>query len=240
MLAEVLSTEHPDLSPELREELLASWTTWWDPLRDSLLAEPPPRRGSIAETRAVVSFYRGLRGTPRLLGDEFQSVLGSGFEKALFELVEQEKTAGSSKRKLELRYLEAATTTLLDLVLELRYAGLDEADFASVAVNLDEGEAGVALDPSVRGFLGLELAVLLCLDLLRTSSDDDALFEWARRARLWQDLAKPVVLQIQRTPPGEMTSDIVLSVSEYRRAQELLEESPTPSRALRELLRHGD
>jgi hypothetical protein len=232
-----------DLPEEVREELRASWTSWWTTLRDEVRAHPPDHDTQI-ERLVLARFLRGLLSLTQRYGSFLRPLLRAGFSRAFENLIEQEEAQAAPIRRLGLKLLGRAVEVLGELFEATLAFAPPALVFDVVEQPLPDTDEAIAhyLDEPGAALLRLELSVFVAFDLAQEASLEEFAV-WARRANMAAQRAAPIMAMLSSYSsawaPIDMSADVVLAPPAFDRVVELVENPPAPSTKLRELLRRG-
>lgn len=233
-----------DLPPEVSARL-APWREHWRAFRARVRADRP-EADSDRETATLVEFLRVMSGPLAELAPYAGGVFRQGIEQGLDELIRQEILAAETERKLALRQLQRSLEDFEKLIAPLaeQLRGLTDEELTRALENTAElvaGDPTEHLTPETRAFLRWELRLFMALDA-RTESLDELTY-WAHQAIVSSREVRalmgrtPSALLVESRPDQRfaLPAHVTLAPESAGRVLDLLDASPGPNAALREL-----
>lgn len=233
-----------DLAPELRERV-GAWRETWCVLRGRVRTERP-EAGSDAESAVLIDFLKALSGPMLDVAPFAGGFVRQGIERGLDDLLRQEFSAAETERKLALRHLQGSLEVFGELFASVReqLRGVSDEQFTQA---FTEAARTVTRDPAeyltadARTLIRWELTLFVALDT-RTESLEELTF-WAHRAivcsrevrALMAHTPSMLLLEPRQDERFQLQAHVTLAPESARHVLDLLDASPGPNTALRDL-----
>lgn len=238
-----------DLPPEVSARL-EPWREHWRAFRARVRAERP-EADSDAERAVLVDFLRAISGALTEIAPFAGGFVRQGIEQGLDELVRQEFMAAETERKLALRHLQRSLEDFGEFIAlaaeQLR--GITDEQLTRTFMDAAEMVAGDPIEyltAEARAFLRWELRLFMALDA-RTETLDELTY-WAHQAIVSSREVRALMgrtlsmLLVEQRPDQRfaLPAHVTLAPESASRILDLLDASPGPNAALRELFNERD
>ncbi len=241
---ETSGTDH--MNAALLDQLRVVWGETWLSFRDEVRARPPAD-GSIEEAEVLGRFAVTMLSAMGRLNADVLALLVTKVQGGVEAVWRREYTETSVERKLCMRLVGQALTTLADLLQEMKLHVASPHEAASATPSGSQGAvAHVDAWPAwARSIFKLELYTFIAFDLAAVE-DTGEFCEWARRAvtaaREATATWHPSRVSAATTAPWSgdvIVTHLRLPGPEAERVAELLDHAPAPNDTLVAFLRDG-
>jgi hypothetical protein len=228
------------------ERLRASWSAWWEPFRDELLAAPPAE-DSLEERTALARFAVHVSDMMGVFPGDLAKVLQHGIQQTIERLLLQAAENVEVERRLGFHWLQEAVE-ILGRVID-RFVYVTPAGGMEQAVALlprTPAEVERYLDRPSTLMLRLELYTFVAWDLVASGTPAE-FCSWARKAataaQQFDAMFPFLMLALEsggQPNDVDLRTETVLDVAGVATVLRLLDDPPGPNEALLRLFSDDD